>query len=149
MALIAGKRRAGKGLYQVPRKLNTHDTGPEHKHIHIVVFDALVRRIGVVTQACAYARQFVGRNRRTHTAPANQHTAVDILRLNRASDRFGKVGVVVALVVLVCSKINNLVIASSEFVRQFVLQFETGVVASNSYAHVNDDNPSVRVVDSH
>jgi hypothetical protein len=57
-------------------ELDTDDTTAEHQHVHIIVLNALVRRIGVMAQSGADPGNSVGGHRRANPAPAEQDAAL-------------------------------------------------------------------------
>ena len=57
-------------------ELFAYDAGTHHKDIHIVVFHALMARVGVVADSRANSDELVGRHARPDPAAANEHSAL-------------------------------------------------------------------------
>src|ERR1035437_6435514 len=66
VARFVGKSRGDESVHQFLRHRFTDHTSTEHQHVHVVMFDALVRGVRIVAEACADARNFIGRHRRSH-----------------------------------------------------------------------------------
>ncbi len=89
---LGGDERPG----QLLRHLRPDHPTAEDEHVHVIVLDALVRRVGVVTEAGANTRNFIRGNARAHTAPTHEHATLsltvqdclaDLLRVIRVVDR--------------------------------------------------------------
>ena len=94
MSRLAGEASVQECLHQLAGKLDTDDTTAEHQYVHVVVLDALVRRVGVVTQSGANPWNPVRGHRRANTAPAEQDAALGPVLAQGSTDGLGIVGIV-------------------------------------------------------
>ena len=90
------------------RGLGADDPRPEGEHVHVVVLDALVRRIGVVTDGGADAADLVGRHGRTDPGSTDEDPAIDLAVPDRVPEPRGEVGVVVLGIGSVATEVDQL-----------------------------------------
>src|SRR5262245_49236666 len=76
MSVLAKKFRAEKCAGQFPGRVRPNRTGAQNQHIHVIMLNALVRGVNVMTQAGPNPWDFVGRYGRTYTASANQDATI-------------------------------------------------------------------------
>ena len=107
---------------------------PEDEHVHVVVLDALVRRVGVVAQPGADAGHPVRRHRRAHAAAAHDDAAVGAVPAQGGADRLGVVGVVDRLVAA-RPDVEHLAVLGGEERLHRLLEIEAGVIGPNRDAH--------------
>src|SRR5262249_53142152 len=72
MARLAGEGGVREREHQISRKLLADDPSTEYQDVHVVVLDALMGRIGVVTDGGPYAAMLVRRNGCPDAAAAHQ-----------------------------------------------------------------------------
>ncbi len=94
MAFFASKLRSEKGMNALARDLDSDDTGAEHQHIHVVMLDALVGGVSVMTDAGANAANFVSGDAGADAAAADEDAAFGLAVENCAPDFFGVIGIV-------------------------------------------------------
>ena len=94
MTLFAGETRLEEGADQFVRERGADDASAQHQHVHVVVLDALVRRVGVVTQTGANPGDAIGSHRCADATAADDDAAVGAIVLERGRDGLGAVGVV-------------------------------------------------------
>jgi hypothetical protein len=87
-----------KGPHKFDRHFFTNDAGPEAQHVHVVVFDSLMGRVGVVADPCADAGNLVRGNADPDPAATQQDSAIRFASENRAADFQRKIGVIDAAV---------------------------------------------------
>src|SRR5579859_2227219 len=83
-----------KRPYQILRQFDTDDALAEHQNVDVVVLDALMCRVRVVTHAAADPGHFVDRYTRSHTTAANQHAAFRFAVQYRPPQGFRKIRIV-------------------------------------------------------
>src|ERR1035438_4336946 len=76
MALFSAEFRPQKRAYQIQCQLRSNDARAQAEHIHVVMFDALMRRITIVAKRGSDAGKLIGCNRRTHAATADEYRAL-------------------------------------------------------------------------
>src|SRR6516162_2803585 len=81
-------------LNQLVGEFDTDDTTAEHQHVHVIVLNALVRRIGVVAQSGADPGNPVGGHRRANAAPAEQDAAHGPLLAQGSTHGLSIIGIV-------------------------------------------------------
>src|SRR5262245_24537105 len=98
MALFGCIRRARKDRDQLAGQCLADDTSAEHQHVHVVVLDALMRRVSVVTEASPDAAMLVRGNRGADAAATDEHSMLADIAGDRAGDRVRVIRVVDRLV---------------------------------------------------
>ena len=76
MAILGGIFRVQEGADEFERDRLADYPAAHHQHVHVVVLDALVRRIMIVAQPGAHSRDFVGCHRSAHAAATNKDSAL-------------------------------------------------------------------------
>src|SRR5579884_2172302 len=109
MAFFTAESRRHKSAYQFLREFNANDTRSERQNIHVVVLDALVRRIGVVAQSGADAGQFVGSYRCAHPAAADQDATLGA-PVQQLESKFFRVIWIIDGLCVVRAEVNQLVL---------------------------------------
>ena len=79
---------------QLARERLADDPASKDEHVHVVVLDSLMGRVGIVTESRANAAVLVGGDRGADAAAADQHGALARPGQDRGSDRRRVVGVV-------------------------------------------------------
>jgi len=80
----------------------------------VIVLDALLGREMVVNQAGADTLDLVGAHRRANAAAADREAAIHFPRCHRSGEWNDEVGIVVVVVQLVSTEINDLVARGAE-----------------------------------
>ena len=94
MPRLAGEASVQERANQLAGELDTDDTTAEHQHVHVIVLNALVRRIGVVAQSGAHPGNPVGGHRRANAAPAEQDAALGPVLAQGSTDGLRIIGIV-------------------------------------------------------
>ena len=97
VTLAAGIGGIEEGVDDLEGKFGTDDPSTNAQDIHVIVLHALMRRVGVVTNRRADARNLVGRDTHPLTAAANDDPAICPPVDQLAGDRHSKIGIVAAL----------------------------------------------------
>src|SRR5262249_25031064 len=102
-----------EGANKLAGELDADDTTAEHQHVHVVVLNALVGRIGVVTQSGTNPWNPICGHRGANAAPAEQDTALGSVLAQGSTDsgrivgiihRIGAVGAQVEDVAMLCGR---------------------------------------------
>jgi hypothetical protein len=123
-----------KSIDELVGDIGADDTAAEHQHVHVVVLDALMRRVGVVANASADPRQLVDRDTGANAATANHDAAVGLAFDHGEADFFGVVGIIDGFGP-VRSDIDRLVLAVGQMANQLLFELHTGMVGSHYDAH--------------
>lgn len=114
MSLFIRELRIHERLHQLYGEFFTNDSRPQAEDVHVIVFDSLMSRIGVVTDASSNTRDLVRSNADPHATSAEQNSAFRLLVENDLSDLHCVVGVVdratrvgAAVNHLVASRLNH------------------------------------------
>ena len=113
---------------------HSDNSGTQDQDVHVVVFDALVSRIGIVTQARADAANLVRSHTRAYAAAADENAAFRLSRNDSAADFFREIGVVDGRRGI-CSHIENLVALLFQILDHRLFQFVPCVVTANDDEH--------------
>ena len=106
----------------------------EDEHIHRIVLDSLVRRVGVAAVARAHARDLVRGDARADSRAAEQDAAVDLAAHDREAELLGVVRVVDRLG-RVCAEVEHAVTERLDLLLHRFLERETRVVAGDGDLH--------------
>ena len=96
MTLLAVRTWLQESLDDLEGQLGSDDPAADAEHVHVVVLDALVSRIGVVTDRRADAGDLVRRHADADAAATDDDPAIGVALDDLAGDRDRKVGVVAA-----------------------------------------------------
>jgi hypothetical protein len=77
-------------------EFRTDDPPANAQHIHVVVLDSLMGRVGVVADRGTDAGDFIGRDTDTYAASTNDDPTIDIARNQLSGDGNRKIGVITA-----------------------------------------------------
>ena len=94
MALPVAELGGGEGAHDLVHEGRTEHARTEGQHGHVVVLDALVRGVGVVTDGGAHARDLAGGDGRADARAADQHAAVGLTARDGHGDAFRDIGIV-------------------------------------------------------
>ena len=92
--VIPDKPGTQKGLNNLARRFRADDPRADTEHIHIIVFHALVRRIGIMADTRINTSHLVCSDARAHTRSAQQNRPVDGSILNGTANFFRKIRVI-------------------------------------------------------
>jgi hypothetical protein len=129
------KLGGNKGLHNFACDFLPDDTCSETEHIHVVVFNALVGRVMIVTQPSANAREFVGRDAHPHAAAADDNGTLDVTAAHCVTSQLCKVWIVVFLSRVMGSQVNDLVTGTVQIVHDDLLQPISCVICCNGNLH--------------
>ena len=135
MPLFPGKHGSDVGADDFAGGLDTDDAGAETEHIHIVVLDSLVRRVGIVAEAGAGSADFVGGDAGADAAAADNDAALGLAGGDSSGDGERKVRVVVKRIVLMRAEVGHFVSVGREQFTDFLLQFKPAVVCADDDFH--------------
>src|SRR5712691_5797640 len=124
-----------EGCDEVAREPGPDDLGAKAEHVHVVVLDALVRRIDVVADRRANPGQLAGRNRRAHTGAADEDAALRVAGQNRLADLAGLVGVVDAVGIGSGAQVHDPGPEAGDLPRKRVAELDASVVECNRHLH--------------
>jgi len=79
---------------QVCCQCNSDHAFAKHQNVYVVVLDALMRGVSVMTHPGTYAEQLIRCYARSHAAPANQDAAFGFAAQNSAAYGLGEIRVV-------------------------------------------------------
>jgi hypothetical protein len=136
VSFAAVKGRAKKGVDQFKRQFRANHACTQHKHVHIVVFDALTRAICIMRNAGADPVHLVGSNAHTHTAAADQDAAFGLSILQCFADVTRKIRVIRAFGVE-RTEIKDVMTALSKHFDNGSFQGKTAVVGGNCNLHMH------------
>src|SRR6187200_3498028 len=86
--------RTQERAHELAGQLWADDLRAETEHVHVVVLDALVRRVRVVTDRGAYTGELAGGDRRADARPTDEDSALGVAVQNRVADLAGLVRIV-------------------------------------------------------
>src|SRR5918993_6060679 len=92
--LAAVEARAEEGAREVDGELGADDLRPEAEHVHVVVLDALMRRVDVVADRGPDPGELACCDRGTDPRSADEHTTFGIPAENGLADLPRLVGIV-------------------------------------------------------
>jgi hypothetical protein len=124
-----------KGIDQRFGQRDANDSGTHTKYVHVVVLDALSRRVGIVAHGGAYARDLVGSNRRTDSAATNDYAAVNFSGGYGTSYRRCEVREIVIGIVLKGPVIDRFMAQSGHVALDVIFKIKTGVVTADGDLH--------------
>jgi len=132
---LAGKLCGKIAVHEIECYIRPDDARPEHEDVHIVVLNALLRRVVVMAHRSAYAFEFVGGDGNTDAAAANQNAAIRLAALHLLCNQGGKIGIIVGLPRLMRPNIGDVVPALFEVFHRALLHVIAGVVGSDYNFH--------------
>jgi len=87
-------KRAQEGAHQVDRQRGADDLRAEAEHVHVVVLDALMRRVDVVAHGAPDSVHLGNGHRRTDARAADEDAALTVAVLDQPSQLSRLVGIV-------------------------------------------------------
>jgi hypothetical protein len=117
-----------EGTHELGGELCPHDLGAEAEDVHVVVLDALVRRVRVVTDSRTDSGELVRRDGGAHARAAHEHTALYIAGKHGLADLSGEVRIIHARLGRVDAEVHCLMIEFCDGSDHAFAQFEPAVV---------------------
>src|SRR5262249_17131196 len=112
-------------------------------NVHVVVFDALVRRIDVVTETGTNAAMFIGGHRGTDPAATDDHSSLARAAGHHDGNGARKVRIVDRFVA-VRAKVLDPVAERVQVLADHEFQPDSGVVGPECYAHADTRSVAAR-----
>src|SRR5438874_6488020 len=134
MPLFVRECRAHVVVDQFLRQCYSDDSRSQHQHVHVVVLDTLVCRIGVVTQAGAHSGNFVCGYGSSYSAAADQDGAIHGAVEDALAHCLGVIGIV-DWIGAVGAKIDDFVTLFAQVCRDLLLQRKSGMVGADADLH--------------
>ncbi len=133
VTLLLADSSLQKGRDQLPREGRADDAPAQDEHVHVVVLDALMRGVCIVTQARSDPGQFVCRDAGANAAPANQDAPFHAAFSDRSPDSFGIIRIIHGFRP-VSSEIRDVVAKRAHELRDGLLEREPSVIRGHSDA---------------
>jgi len=115
MPLFTRKSRRHKRTHDIERQFNAGHARAETEHVAIVMFATLMRGVSITAKRSANAVDLIRRDRRSHTAAADQNPDVGRTGLHGFSNRLGVVRIIVGNGSVVSAEIRDLVSGRPQF----------------------------------
>src|SRR5262245_7080669 len=116
-------------------QLRADHLGAEAEHVHVVVFDALVSRIGVVADRGADAVDLAGGDRCADARPAHEDGALGDAASDRLADFAGLVWIVDSGLRLVGPEVDRLVSGAHDLLEHALPQLHAAMVEGDRDPH--------------
>src|ERR1019366_1338988 len=137
VTLFSAEFRPQKRAYQIQGQLRSDDARAQAEHFHVVMFDALVRRITIVAKRSANAGKLVGRHGRPHAAAADEYRPLRLAFEYSAADGLRVIGIVVGLAGVVGAAVHHLMPQPFELGNDGLVEGNAGVVSAHGYLHAH------------
>ena len=134
MAFLAAEVGVQECMNQFAGELAAYDAAPEHQHVHVIMFHALVRRVCVMAKPGANAWKSVGRHGRSDAAAAEDDAALGPALAQGFADGGGVIGIV-HRVLAVGPHVQGLVMLRRQEAFHRFLQFESCMICTNCDSH--------------
>src|SRR5829696_3384983 len=135
--LAAVEARAEEGAREVDGELGADHLGAEAEHVHIVVLDALMRRVDVVADRGSNPGELAGGDRGAHARAADEDPALGVAVQDRVAELARLVRVVDTLRIRVGAEVDRLVSERVELLQQALAELHAPVVERNRNPHVS------------
>ncbi len=145
VALFDGEVRAQERGDEFLGEGDADDARAEHEHVHIVMFDALMRGVGIVTEAGSDAGDFVGGDGGADAAAADENASFGFAGDDGFAQGFGEIGVV-GRVGVEGADVENIVAELLQEFRNLLFEREAGVVGADCDAHIEHHNTLLDLV---
>src|SRR6266545_852751 len=123
-----------EGLHQLVGEGGTDDASAQDEDVHVVVLDALVRRVDVVADGGADAGDLVGGHAGAHSAAADEHGPLRAPVLHGQGHLLRVVGIIDGRG-RVRAHVDHVVSLLAKGLRHLLLQREAGVVGPDGHLH--------------
>src|SRR6266498_1060225 len=107
-------------VHQLASEFDADHARAEHEHVHLVMLDALTRRVTVMAYRPGNPWDLVGRYRRADAGAADQHASFRLAGHECLAHRFGEVRII-ARRGAVRAFVDNLVAALTQIDRETLL----------------------------
>ena len=134
VALGTAETRSEKRFNQFPGECMAQYTAAQAYHIHVVVFDALMRRECFMNQTGSDPRYFVRDDARSHATAADGNAAIDLLASDCTGQRHNEVRVIVIRVQFAVAEIDYRTASRAQLSDEVVLQLQSPMVGSDADA---------------
>jgi len=121
MAVLAGEPGREKRVRNFESERGADDARAEAQDVHVVVFDRLMRRVGVVTHGGPHPGKLACRNRDAGPAATNDDAPLGLPVAQGHGDRLGGIRII-HRGGRMSPEIEHIVTLLSQFRRQFLLQ---------------------------
>ena len=116
--------------HQIAGEFQSDNARAQHKHIDVIMLDALVRGVTIVTQTGANSVELIRGNRRSHAASADQNAPIGLLGEHAFGDRSREVGIIVWRRAAECSHIKCFMSEPADELQKLRFHFKSGVIGS-------------------
>ncbi len=106
-ALVALELRGHECANELFRQFVADDARAEGEDIHIVVLDALMRRVSIMADAGANATHFTCSYGGANSAPADHDTALGFALLDGEANRLSKIGIIIGRVIAIRAAVHD------------------------------------------
>jgi predicted PurR-regulated permease PerM len=131
---LAGEASVQERADQLPGKLGADDAAAQHQHVHVIVLDALVRRVGVMAKSGTNPGYPVGGHRCANPASAEENAALRLVLAQGLADRLRVIGIVHRIGAIGAQVENLAMLLGQESLHRF-LQCESRMVRAYGDAH--------------
>src|SRR5918992_4698687 len=135
VALPTVEPGAEESADQLSRQVRPHHSRADAEHVHVVVLDALVRRVRVVTGRGPDARELRRGDRGARTRPADEDCTLGQPAANRVADLLGLVRIVDHRLRPVGAEVDGLVPAADELLHDPLAELHPAVVEGDGDFH--------------
>ncbi len=118
------------------RQFRPDDSATDAQHVHVVVLDALVCRVGVVTDRCPNTGNFVCRHADANTAATDHDPSIGVTADDLASNGDREIGVITAQIA-VGATVDQGGEERTKTLRNRLFEGETGVVAAEGESNLD------------
>src|SRR5579863_7472607 len=130
-ALFGLKHGANKGVDKLKRQRRADDSRAQHQHVHVIVLHALVRGVGVMTDAGAHAGNFICRDAHAHARSTDDDAARSHTRFDSLAHLLAEVGVIVFRLADKSSQVDDLMASGGKVFAQLFFERKPGVIRCN------------------
>jgi hypothetical protein len=124
-----------KRVNQLLSERTTDNPAAQAKDVHVVVFNALVRRIGIVAERRVDSRDFVGGDAGPYPAAADDDAALSAPIQHLAGDSFRIIRIIFRIGRVIRAQINHLVSCRTEIFHQLSFEGITSMIRTDGYFH--------------
>lgn len=124
-------------LHEFHGEFFTDDPCPQAQDVHVVVFDSLMSRIGVVTDTGSNAGNLIRGNADPHTASAEQDSTFRFFIENYLPDLHRVVGVIDSAIGIGAA-INDFVTSRLNHSQDPLLEWKPAVITAERNSHVDE-----------
>ena len=133
VSTIRGESGSEEGLDDFPGESGSDDSFADTKDVHVVMFYALCCGVGIMADSCAQTRMLVDGDADPDAAAADQDSSFGLVLHEGFCQHPGKVGIIVLPIVFKRPDIQDLMAAIAKVCGNELFQFESSVVATDSY----------------